>query len=956
MRSDSAQNTIEQEILCSVERSMAMAFIEQQSRSNALIRLYSLIASKPESVSLAYEAMSSYLGLCTRILIATSTLVHTTVEQDVIEDSGNALSNVQQFHDAMAGVLELSNSHVVPHILKIHPECLPTNFHQDLIDTLTCAVDALSVSSLSSCRALLPMDMTQSSTETNELVVHDEKPYAVTYGSPNDLTTPVAYKLGLLKDFVRSRIMALRITGIDILSAYLVYLWKQYTYDHRTQEVHPLLQFTADLLRSKGFIKYLFGSDSHADLIRRSAKVVEFLFVTKRLTCVDAEILWMTCLQNQYSDFGQASFQVMCSLLRGAEYREKMFFCRKYRDLLPSQMGKSMILLYKEIQMNLKSKAPGPEVCLDAACISVGILQKVSSERKSFSIQQVREIIMAGVIELLDPSEACHDSCLTLLRLCSRDIKGRTSSATGSVYSFLDLSTKWPSTIPTAIAAGIISFREVVDELCEFMHDSREESYDLHSSFANALHSRIQLADIVLACAPETCDKETEIKFWNHTIGPAAMGNAAREFAWQGQAADPMAIRSLSGHLSRCVTLYLPFLPAAFATPGMLSVYRHTLTTDTFDQSTKSQFREEILRFALTTPRDDVADCFMTTIMETVYYDQSPDCRQTTELQIAIVTRCIECVSTRMEDEISRAIKLLRRILKHSLDRYRTQGALKTDLTPIGGPGESKNSFQLVVQVLHAQNPMVKQSITVREDDTLADLQCALMTAAYSRDYVLISGGQLVDLTQSPARSIREVGLAGKVLILKTRNTLQSIQQDRLSKKGRTVLERVVLENFQSLFDYLDHADEATEQERTLQSSTSSVFDDVRYQVFQLLNELEYNTIWDADLLDGSLWKVMYSVHCLSVELNEQIALGVADGDFVLRGIRTLTQALDTYGKTTQWMLLQSITSTLFLFLQGSTSHLTTCTLADQITRASYTRSQRSVFRGPHSVRSFSPF
>ena len=881
-RNDFSWNSAEHNSLVDVQEAMALSFIRQQKESNAFFRLYHLVATKTEFVEFPYDVTLSQLRLSVSILYIIS--VNSKDPEGISED-------VQSFRRTMANLLDVTTTNVMPEILKAHPDHLPTNFHCISTDILADIVGILNPSEFPPSLHEVIQDACRRS---DSVTVVDT--FSSETSRPADLQrqnppASLVYKLEVSKSFMRSGIMALRVTGIDLLGHYLSQLWKEYVRNGDFPGSHPILQFAASYLHATDFVGYLFGVESHADLIRRSGRAIEFLLATRNLTRPNIDMLWNTCLKNQQADFGQASFQVLSALARPAGLPETMFLCKKYEHMSPSQIGRPMIALFKEITISLTKKDPEPEACYDIAHLSIVLLQKVSSEWKDVEVQPMRDIVSNCVAGLLVTSGRVEEYRRKLLEFCAEHIRNHSIYATGSTHAFLDLLKCPPTDVSKASVPEILPFKEIVSEVSHYVHNRKEGCDGVF-----ALHSRVRLAHLVIACTPGTYDIETEKILWDLTTGIDAIDAQARNLAWQTLVLDVKSSPTLYGYFERCITQYLPALASECATTGIIAAYQYSLESALTSPELCSSFNDEIVRFALTAPDDDVAETFILVVMDVVFQNQTRSrFPATADQQIAIVERCIDCIRTRSSSP--RAISLLRKILHKSLESHESAKTVDKDVADEIESPQAQGMIRIPVQIFGDANQAMTRVVVMRGHETLSDLHVALARISKFDDFLVICGGQFLDIHDSAHKKLSETSIPGKSLLLKKKCTLQSIQQERSKRHGRTTHEQAILRHIQDLYACLDDGDETSEQ------------------IFWLLTELQPSTTCDALSLNGSTWRVTYSMHCLLVELHEQISQGVADATFMTRGVHALLQALEQYGNSTCWLLLQFLTTALFEFL-----------------------------------------
>lgn len=829
-RSENASNTTEHDPFFAIQQRMALAFFRQQKETDSLFRTFSLVAARAEAVEFAQEALLSCLRISARVL-ATILSEEPAASQNGPASQNMALDHVDHIEElraSMVNMLELYTTRIMPNVMKTHPEYLPMSFHNAAVDTLGCVIDVLAPSYVPpGLFAAMERTMSYHITLEDLVAPRDNSPTADPVFTKQTLS--VAFRLETYNLFIRSGMVTLRVIGLEMLGHFVFHLWRslgqdpeKLSSDSKAQSIHPTLQFTAKFLLSNDFVRYLFGSDSHADLIRRSSKVVDFLAATNNLRSSDADVLWNTCLHNQLTDVGQASFQALASLFRTNSLPELMYFCKKYEDLSPSQLGKPMIAVFKELVTNIQIKKPSPEECFEVAAIGTRLLQRISSEWRDVDIQNFRCLATPNFIDLLELSGNSREYRLMILKLCAAEIKGRTSQATGSAHMLHDLVFSHSTDMDMSELTGVLTFKDITDELCQYVNSQKADGEASGTSGAFALFSRLRLANVLLAWMADTYEADIERTLWEHTIGVEAIDNEARILAWHALITDLKILPILSDYLERCIGSYLPTLPASHAVTDIIVAYRYAQEIAPVDRRFDLAFGNEIIRFALTIPEGDIADIFMQHAMEALFSRKAlsvPDAAA--DQQVAVVERCIECIRLQTDHQPLRAVKLLRKLLQQSIAFQSTIAA------PEAGPfaefkhgNDEESMVRFSVDIYGTPGREARRSIIIGRQETLADLQSALVKAADFNDVLVICGGQPLDVSKQPLKKIGDSGIVGKALIVKKNNTLQTVEDDRSRRCGRSALERAILQNFSELYSRLDDADETSEQVTTCPRGT----------------------------------------------------------------------------------------------------------------------------------------
>ncbi|KAL1296685.1 hypothetical protein AAFC00_000161 [Neodothiora populina] len=890
---DPTRNLHDAGSLITIYRSTASMFIKQQKSTNALFRICSVIAVHADAVQSSYSALLVYLNLSLQLLSAPFRLegrVHSSAHDGSFADQYDDYDTNRAL---LASLLQLLTSEVLPIMLKTHPDCMPLGFHGSLLDMMIAMSE------------LLQQDYARIESGTRTEHYNSESDLKLRYTFtpmhssirrvPRHVTSLV-YKLDLSYRFIKSSIMSLRVLGLDSISALLFDLQRLPMIEPDGSDKISVLKTAADYLRSVDMLAYLFGPESHADLIRRSFRVIEFMAATQNLMEFDANVLWNACLQNQWTDMGQASHRVVCDLLRVASLPLMLFFCRKFEQLSPPQIGKPMLIFYRDMVEIMPVVELDNETRYELACISVHLLQKVSAEWKDADIHSLQLMIARIVLTLL---EHCHvsEASRQLLEVCALPIRQRTSYSTGSVHMALNLLASLSQSDRGTWLSSILTFREVTIELSHYVKSQKCCTQDVET-IKFSLFSRIKLASLLLSLGYEERDLTLEKDLWENIIGSGAIDNPARNIAWDALFSGmPPSAHSVDNVWS-LVSLHLPCLDAAFATPAMLRALRCT-TKKEFEEGTYVfALREHIVRFYLTVASEDDANQFKLTIIDILFDKQANNPpRATVPIQVAVAEQCLHWLCSPVNGGSIRAVVLLRQLLVHSIGTE-SKKPTKDSNSTMEGDEDLDQMLQIPVRLYGIDEDMVQRTIVINKRGPVTALRSALIAVMGSDDFIVITGGKLVNFDNDPSKTIMDCQVDTQPLIVKRTNALQSIEQRRAERKGRTAVEQAILSRFDRLFDCL------------LDSSAISE------QVFWLLTALQHTVRRPSNLIAESRWRSLFSIHCLRSELQDQLSAGIADASFILDGVHLLIDAQEANRNSRDALLLCFISEALFSFLR----------------------------------------
>lgn len=793
---------------------MALTFVSQNESAKAFLRVFTLLVTKPDLVESSHGKLRLYLLFADRLLRILETRILPRADSSVPVES---LRFVRDFRDVLVHMVELCAVYAVPEIIKRHPDFVPSDFHRNIAGDLAIVVQHLASSMRSYAppgMAQIVQDVTQFTIKTKELVTTSDGTSSTLPRLPDPIMTLIAYRMETMTSYiVKSGIMAVRVTGLDMLSHFLAEMWESHTTSSSLQESFAMLDFCAKYIISKGIMDHLFGPSSHADLIRRSGSVIGFLVATKTLTKPVADLLWSACLCNQSADLGQASLPTLVEVIRLGGAFEILHFLSKYIDLEPSQLGKPLIFLFREMVTTLPHKTPEAAVLYEAARISTSLFQRLSTYWGDAEVQGFRPLISKILQALYHTSNGGEEYWHGILESCAAEVENCTQLASASVQIIRDMLASFTSKPNSSRhMRRTLTFQQTAAELYQYI-DRLRKSQGHIGPWRLALTSRISLAFILLSHSDASLPLSAEQSFWEYAFGEKALDNTARDIAWHTLTVDMYTAPALSAFFERCVELFIPHLNAEHATLELVFAFERALHGKVRWESSDSILSTEILRFALTASNNAFA-LRCTQVTSKVLFDKLPllDPETAKHQQTAVVEKCFDCI--RNGAHSLRAITTLRCLLQQSIDRAQIEGSsMVDDCLMTSSVEDEKTSWRFSLLVHGTEDDMKPRQVLMREKDTLGDLHSAIGAAVGFDEFSVICNGQKIDLRTDPLMEIKLSAIAGKgALIIRKINTLDSIYESRTKRRGRTSFEQAILNHFDDLYSYLQKEDGPHEQ------------------------------------------------------------------------------------------------------------------------------------------------
>ncbi len=656
-----------------------------------------------------------------------------------------------------------------------------------------------------------------------------------------------SWKFQLLKRYISKGRMELRVFGIETMNNELVNAWKHYN-TSPAGHAHPVMQYLAQFLLNEKVIDYIISADSHPQLISRSGNIVGFLIVTHRYTQKETDTIWSTVSRSQDPRVVAATLSMLSSIVNLMQMPELLYFCQKLSQLPVDAFDIEVLRFMREVLERIsykpqdwsrsESKMSPFKLCLrlvgetSPTEMPTGGMSLVYAESSRELIHLAR--FAANSTDRMEVYQICANS-MGISAECG-------ASSMHAMYLILK-SNPVQDDLDTLIEEFSLT-KLAVEEFCSFVRASQMEATSLASSTAlgAALNSRLDILFYLIHHRPRSLPTESEHALWDHLVAQSALGTAARNSAW-GRLAE-LAKEQHSEHpfLNRCIHRYFAELKPDFITSGSLD-FAHESAEYELRVRTSTNFSEgqtlnvpgaDMLWRIVLCAAGDTVEQAAARLLASLYTESSLikraplSCIEATHVAIvdtsmknliatpahpvadpqekscggpqsigihndALLTEEYQLRSIRTLMFLGVLVQLVR--LKPELI-----SSIKEDLDsklaePISIKGDSITIYY------QAFNGVQTDMRTLRLGDleTIADLRGRLVHLTGFTNFMVISGGQVVDLSQSLHETIREsaVGKKGALLLKKVSG---SQLEEREPHLRCSAIEREILRYFDQLY------------------------------------------------------------------------------------------------------------------------------------------------------------
>jgi ubiquitin C-terminal hydrolase len=651
-------------------------------------------------------------------------------------------------------------------------------------------------------------------------------------------------------------------------------------------DYQQLLQnYTAKFLLAKDIMGYLLGPQSHATLIGRTTAIVAFMAATNTLTRRDADMIWSISFNSQQPDDAQSAIEVLKIIPRWMPPFTKGYFCNKFRDLPLSRFTRDAEVLLQTLMTEFARTSTDGEYESTYTCIR--LLSKIEDPDISPNKQNILMGTFGNLLLTINSPRSTEET-LRLIELCATPIASLSEKATGYAHALFCILQQKNCYVQPREVYGLLSFQKCVEELTETLRRAKRDARLLG---LYALRCRLELmAHILSISSPSDNTAESEKTLCQYVLADDASAPVLRNAGWRFflecfQANHPQ----LQAFNRRFINQYLPQISPELATIETTNFFRIQYARLGSDENVLLPLDEQLIRFALAVPLEELAKPLMNLLMERLFKGKAIRYHEwATRRQIFVVRQLVAQIA-RQGVPATRAAEILLWILVES-DQFRA--ALDKSTEAVSGevsqkrPDLPQDSIQIPIRIHKGNGQPQSKTVTINKSANCLELHAAIASEIGFANYTVVSAGRKIDFSEKSEQSITQLGLGeGKVLLVQKRSTFESIQEDVSKRAERSVIEEETVSHLNVFYGILDD------------SSRKAQF------VLQILEWLKFpgpvramiaapETPFEQIFPPRSSLRLRASIEVLSLQLKEQVALGVADEKFLVRGVHLLVELL----------------------------------------------------------------
>ncbi|KAK5708071.1 hypothetical protein LTR97_000611 [Elasticomyces elasticus] len=835
-------------------------------------------------------------------------------------------------------VVEMVNETILPAICEKHPRALPEDFHALVVSGCRTHIGQL-VGERTDSRMEFQEIYEQLIKGDNDALVGHEAEFEQVSDMVGQLDSEtcvgllrLAWTLQAQKRFLFSSIMDIRSLGIRLLVDDLCELikWCNGSMERRK---HTRIQYAARFLKQNALVSYIFSPDSHASLITHSADIVSYLAMTSAYSDTETDIIWQACTTSVEADFANASFAVLHQVCSQLECRQILHALGKYANTPVAAISSpAAVELLPSLWKCFHETLPTDDFDTTMAGFRVAfkLAQILHEAPPTAAADRLRSVIRTEISMYM---QFPLDWRVQLYDCCIPPIIEANSLATVSIEILNNFLALGISSLEGDQLLVKLPMTSIIAEMRRHVGRAADRGSAGPTPQDIDIRSRLGVVARLLPFLKSDEIDSAQADLYRLLFGDLAMSNPARHMAWLelGGLTNSTPLVPAAGQLMvRYLNEFVPSMPTAFATPGLLEILKHNLSAACLMALSSSTGLDllrlpqwkTLVRVAAEGLETVTADFAVKAVCYFMFdWPQNPTMKAAIasshatfirDLVNGLCTRFPDPSSVYAEqqvDEFKQAVNLLATVLRESKTKQLgTQLVDPMARVTLSSGQSTSNSLSFKLQLCLPQGTLTK-TVLATGTSTVNDLVTALPELTGAENNRVIVGGKLVNLDADAQRTLSDLGVSSSGGI-----TISPVYN------GGLVLETVLT------------VSGPVEQEMMVQCDRLEPFLDgptaMAQRIYVFLTEMRPSPSARARICSveataeqvfptNSPCRAAFSAHVLKTNLADFARLGVADEPFIVHGIKLLAAVLmdDTPGIVPSVLL--PVTACLGNFLRG---------------------------------------
>jgi ubiquitin carboxyl-terminal hydrolase 34 len=752
------------------------------------------------------------------------------------------------------------------------------------------------------------------------------------------------WKIKHMWRYIRNGRMELRVIGADTMSTDLVTYYTEHgNGEIRSRPIPMEYQCVAQLLLDEGMVDYMVGVTSHPQVMSRSGNIIGFLVLTDNFTTEKADMVWEKLSKSEDPRITSALLLALNTVFRNlTDLDEEVYLCKQLvQSPIPFFVAEAYSCL-TTLFGKLRGRALHSTFENDQlATIVIACIKLMIQCSETNPPTQITKNIREEAISLL--SVIARDIPDGLKQQIYKDWVSRIEKKEASEVIYMQAIL----TVVQYNHDKDLKYLAIDLELTRVAMESFESFVQTWKSIASSgkvdkqregeeLGYRLSLILKLLETCPESASSEVYMTFWDYLVGRNALDNVTREYAWKELAKladDPRQSRREA--LDSLYEVLLPTIRPENFTQSFIACAEKLARLKIRDVEPTDGGAEGVLRLPgvdlmwrvmLMAPEgsgEDIAIKFLANIWMSKaierFTNESIEANHRTVVRLCI-KRMNEAynflysqrsqngvTSPRGQDTMDttdpekcnyeeRAFIRCAAFLRTLMMYIRSRPEMIRPLPQIPVPEVNESGIingevlTIKYQVYPAEGRMsgpVKEMI-VGDLETRQELHQRVCQCAGFSKFKLIWGGMVLNLLEKPMETLRDFKAENRNLMMIKQDPPNPIEDHHASSHAalaKTVFDREVLNEFETLYKFMDSEDGAS------------------IAVYELLkgyppHESICQRVADQSIDQAAVfpanhvYKILYSLRCLETLVQDERKKKEADQQFMLYGIHSLERLL----------------------------------------------------------------
>jgi ubiquitin carboxyl-terminal hydrolase 34 len=660
-------------------------------------------------------------------------------------------------------------------------------------------------------------------------------------------------KFTILKKFITSAQMQLRVVGVTTMCGDLLHLHSLYKGNDASQ--NPVLLYFADFMIQNKIMEYLVGVASHPEIINESYNILGFLIVTNTCTTSLVSTIWQTMSNSQDLRVAEAILRMLQRCFNLQRYEDLIYLCEKATSLPIENFTVTMrdycdellrVLIDKvSIDGSLQIDAPPYYLCmwlLRESAVMGKDLPTGYPDIQTFAFARFCDLCKRG------PSDDIREQ---IYAECVLDISSKAASAAGSICVINGLLQSQLELDLRKLTVEHSLTRLVIEELECAIAEDRFTGTPSTTRPAPVTAARQDLLLTIILKEPGMITTELGTKLWNILVGSESKRIADRITSWKILNGAVRRSSIDNTFLADCLKVHLPSLPPDCFTEGTLEFARAALSAWLDDaredivhgeREFESPALEQLWRMILMSPPNTIEGratlALVHVYVERILLMALPRAKSR-NIHLALVDRCLRQLASaadklKMFDEqkapsgedtsmteaateielqdqeliFARSLAVLRDFLRayQSKPQFATP---KPKASQLGLSHEVEGEPMTVkYQSFDGEKHTEVMTLTLGKLNTAASLVSSLQKATGFKNFRLYYGGKSFDPDEiEVTRSLEDLNLNGLVLV-------QKRNEDVSVMGSKNTLELEITTRMDELWGYLGMRDKVAQEVR----------------------------------------------------------------------------------------------------------------------------------------------